>query len=131
MLIFSHRQVRSPRAALTAFIALSLVAGSSAALAQGSGAMGPALAKFGGSMTAAARICGDLDDAKAQENRAQQKKAALEGGVNAAVFDKGFDEGQSQTEARFAALSPADKKKSCAELHQFGKNAAKAATSQK
>lgn len=123
-----HPTSRAPSAALAL---ACLAAGSGAALAQMPDAISAPMIELSGSMTAAARLCGDLSQAKAQEARQEQRKAALERGVDGKAFDQGFQAAQAKTEARFAAMSPAEQTKSCNELRQFGEQAGKALPSKK
>lgn len=80
--------------------------------------MNAQLAKLGGSMQVMAEVCGGYTDAQLVEHRQQQKKHLARNGMDAASFDKGFDDGVKQSRAKWDSIPAAERQGKCDEFKQ-------------
>lgn len=76
------------------------------------------LAKLGGTMHATAKVCEDYSDEKLAEHKEQQKTQSIQNGMDAASFDKAFDAGADEAEAKWKAIPAAELQARCDEFRQ-------------
>ncbi len=80
--------------------------------------MNTQLAKLGGSMQVVAEVCGGYTDTQLAEHRQQQKDHLTRNGMDAASFDKGFDDGITQSRAKWDSIPASERQAKCDEFKQ-------------
>lgn len=92
--------------------------------------MNAQLAKLGGSMQVVAEVCGGYTDTQLAEHRQQQKDHLASNGMDAASFDKSFDDGIKQSRAKWDSIPASERQAKCDEFEQQMEQLAKPFTPQ-
>lgn len=68
--------------------------------------------------------CGDMSESDAKAGKAKQREAMLAQGIDARSYDKAYDAAGADFRKKWAAMSSADQKKSCADMKKRSQEAA-------
>ncbi|WP_120997409.1 hypothetical protein [Stutzerimonas urumqiensis] len=75
-------------------------------------------ARLGGSMEAAAKVCGGYSLEQLAQSRQQQKAQLMKNGMSEAAFEQGFAAGLEEGQAHWDAMSASEREAACDELRQ-------------
>ncbi|MBB1061984.1 hypothetical protein [Marilutibacter spongiae] len=85
---------------------------------QGPADLGEQMSRMSGALHATARACGESSDAELASMKQQQKANHANFGMDASSFDRGFDAGEREAEAKWGALTASQRAKKCTEVKQ-------------
>lgn len=80
--------------------------------------MNAQLARLGGSMQAAAEVCGGYSSEALAEHKRQQKDHLAQAGMDTVSFEKQFVAGAHELTTRFRDMPDAERQASCKEFEQ-------------
>jgi len=94
------------------------------ALAQAGSGMSEQVARMGGSMSVVDKECAGASAQQQAAGKEKQKTLLVQGGMDAAAFEKAYAAGVRDARQKWEAMSPAKQAESCRQIEQQVRDAA-------